>query len=96
MHANKIKKQTEKPQFKKGDRVYNLGAGQRSKVLNVSWDEEEKIYMYTLKCLQDEGSIHLACEDQTTEVEKVKMTVEDLIEFYEENNEDPIEVIIKK
>lgn len=94
MQNNKTKTTKKKAEWKIGDVVYNDHNSQKSKVLAVTWDAEDEMYKYTLQCLDDSGSVHLIYEESISEIEVVKMTVAELKEYYEENEN--CEVTIKK
>jgi len=72
-----------KPAYKLGEEVYNDCEEQNSEVVGVFYDEEEGQNSYALKCMDNDGSIHLALESEVSEIEYIEMTVEQLKDYYE-------------
>lgn len=90
----KSKTKRGKASWKVGDRVYNNYHDQKSTVEAVVYDDEDGGYKYLVKCLDDEGSVHLLEEDSVEEIEVRKMTVAELKEYYEEA--ESVEVSVTK
>ena len=84
-----------KAEFEVGDKVRNDNEDQRSEILFVVYDEEAEGYNYTLKCLDDDGSVHLVHENDVSEIDTVKKTVEQLVEYYEKNENEEV-IVVKK
>lgn len=92
--GNNKKTKTEKARFKIGQIVYNYNDEQKSEVLFISYDGESECYKYLVKCLEDDGSLHLLYGNYIREINKEKVTMEELIECYKEANDcEEIEVI---
>jgi len=82
-----------KAKFKIGDKVYNQNESQRSSVVAVHWDTENEENAYVVKCLEDDGSIHIALEEDLSVPEIVKMTLGELKEYYYEQEGSEVEIV---
>lgn len=86
-----------KTEFKIGEVVYNTYNTQKSEVLAVFRDKEDKMDKYVLRCLEDNGSIHLIYEESISKIEVIKVSLKELIESYKENElQDSQEVEVVK
>lgn len=90
----KNNKTTKKALYKVGDIIRNDDNDQKSKVLFVVYDIENQEYVYTLQCQEDSGSIHNENEEMLSIIEKEELTIQELVEYYEEN--ESVEVKITK
>lgn len=78
-------KKGKKAKYQIGQIVYNEYCSQKSEVLAVFKDKEDERIKYVLKCLDDNGSIHLIYEESIRGIETIEVSLEELIRSYKEN-----------
>lgn len=93
-NMKKDKPNKKKAVWKVGDVVENDNQLQKSKILEVHYDPQRDHFMYLVECLDDSGSLHFEAEQDLTEIERISLTISELKEYYEEENN--CEVTIKK